>query len=135
MERKVQERSYKVTVSTGKCRRNRHDIKTVQYPLRNEATGNEPELKDPETQEHGILMSTIMWSRGQPHLHHQVNIELARDEWLGLQFGGRTMFSLFIIFVLCFCWGDVVYTGVREDIRDVWDALRRPCGVNWPAQF
>ena len=42
------------TVPTGKWRRNRHDIKTVQCPLRNEATGNEPELKDPETQEHGI---------------------------------------------------------------------------------
>ena len=46
VERKVQERSYQVTVPTEKCRRNRHDIKTVQCPLRNEATGNEPELKD-----------------------------------------------------------------------------------------
>ena len=34
------------------------------------------------------------------------------------------MFSLFIIFVLCCCWGDVVYTGVGEEIRDVWNALR-----------
>ena len=75
--------------------------------LRNEATGNEPELKDPETQEHGIDVDHHV----EPLLHHQVNIELVRDEWLGLQFGGRTMFSLFIIFVLCCCWGDVVYRG------------------------
>ena len=33
------------------------------------------------------------------------------------------MFSLLFLF-LCCCWGDVEYTGVREDIRDVWDALR-----------
>ena len=46
VERKVQERSYQVTVPTGKCTRNRHDIKTVQCPLRNEATGNEPELTE-----------------------------------------------------------------------------------------
>ena len=47
-----------MTVPTEKWRRNRHDIKTVQCPLRNEATGNEPELKDPETQEHGIDVDT-----------------------------------------------------------------------------
>ena len=101
-----------ITVPTGKCRRNRHHIKTVQCacPLRNEATGNEPETQehgiDVDTQEHGIDVDHHMWSRGQPHLHHQVNIELVRDEWLGLQFGGRTIFSLFIYFC---CWRDVVY--------------------------